>query len=297
MGRKPFLTASLHHLSPEERSRMLGTHFPDPFEPALRYHESSSFHPDLMSFQAPRSAYLLPDHRRLRTGEKLDLPPEESLPPLSASLGDVIHRRRSRYAFGGEVRLEELAALLTGGLGITARKEVKDGAGQTYVLQLRGYPSGGALYPVETWVVMNRVTGEGAGVYRFSAPDRCLWKVPDLSLRPEDIAAWTPGTDPDRNPLYSAEDFTEAAAFLLLVADFSCQADKYGPRAYRLALLEAGHMAQNLLLAATALDLFAVPIAGFYDGRANQALRLDPRRQALVYLIPVGRPKEESQTP
>jgi SagB-type dehydrogenase family enzyme len=289
---EPFLISSLHHLSPKERAESRGGRFPDPFLPALQYHEASKYHPNLMSRQAPQSRYALPDHHAGRTESWISLPAADGLPPLRAELGDVLLRRRSRYNFGAPITLRELAVLLTYALGVSALKEVRDTVGNTYTLRLRTYPSGGALYPVETWVYLHRVEGAEPGVYRYNAHDHRLYRLAEEPLNPTDVAAWTPGTDPQRNPLFSAEDFTEAAAFFFLIADFTCQADKYGPRAYRLTLMEAGHMAQNLLLAATGLGLSAVPIAGFYDNRANRRLHLDGRNQALLYLLPVGKPKE-----
>ena len=44
---------------------------------------------------------------------------------------------------------------------------------------------------------------------------------------------------------------------------------KYGLRGYRFALLEAGHVMQNAVLAAAALALPALPVGGFYDRRLD----------------------------
>ena len=63
---------------------------------------------------------------------------------------------------------------------------------------------------------------------------------------------------------------------------------KYGLRGYRFALLEAGHVAQNLLLAATALGLAAVPLGAFFDRRADVFLRLDGVNESTLYTIAVG---------
>ena len=63
---------------------------------------------------------------------------------------------------------------------------------------------------------------------------------------------------------------------------------KYGLRGYRFALLECGHLAQNLLLAATALDLAAVPLGGFYDRRVDQLLGLDGVNESALYMVAAG---------
>ena len=63
---------------------------------------------------------------------------------------------------------------------------------------------------------------------------------------------------------------------------------KYGARAYRFALMEAGHVGQNLLLAAAALGLDAVPLGGFYDRNVDAFLGVDGIYEASLYLVPVG---------
>ena len=63
---------------------------------------------------------------------------------------------------------------------------------------------------------------------------------------------------------------------------------KYGQRGYRFALLEAGHLVQNVLLAATALDIAAVPVGGFYDRRLADVLMVDGINEAPLYVVPLG---------
>ena len=63
---------------------------------------------------------------------------------------------------------------------------------------------------------------------------------------------------------------------------------KYGERGYRFALLEAGHIAQNILLAATSEELGAVPIGGFFDDRLNDILGLDGLEEIVIYSVLVG---------
>jgi len=62
---------------------------------------------------------------------------------------------------------------------------------------------------------------------------------------------------------------------------------KYGDFAYLLALLEAGHMAQNLLLSATASGSNARPIMGFFDQKIIDLLDIDPEEEQPVYTVAV----------
>ena len=63
---------------------------------------------------------------------------------------------------------------------------------------------------------------------------------------------------------------------------------KYGQRGYRFALLEAGHLAQNVLLASEGLDLAAVPVGGFYDRRLAALLAIDGVNEVPLYVLPIG---------
>ena len=63
---------------------------------------------------------------------------------------------------------------------------------------------------------------------------------------------------------------------------------KYGERGYRFLLLEAGHIAQNLLLAAEADGMGGVAIGGFLDDPLNDLLDLDGVEEAVVYMVLAG---------
>ena len=64
---------------------------------------------------------------------------------------------------------------------------------------------------------------------------------------------------------------------------------EYGSRATRYCLLEAGHIAQNILLQAAALGLGAVPVGAFDDDRIRRLL--SPSRELHpAYLVPIGYP-------
>ncbi|MCS7130600.1 MAG: nitroreductase family protein, partial [Archaeoglobaceae archaeon] len=62
---------------------------------------------------------------------------------------------------------------------------------------------------------------------------------------------------------------------------------KYGERGIRYVHIEVGHAAQNVLLQATALDLGAVPVGAFDDGRLKILLNLTVEEP--LYIIAIGR--------
>jgi SagB-type dehydrogenase family enzyme len=192
---------------------------------------------------------------------------------LTMSLDDALARRRSARAFAATaLALPVLAALVRAGYGVTG---AVDAGGATQ--PLRAAPSGGALYPLELTVVARRVADLEPGLYHFDPLDDSLEGL-RTGLLP--VAAATP----------FAEITAAAAAVIVVSAVFWRSRFKYGLRGYRFVLLEAGHVAQNVLLAAAALELAAVPLGGFYDRRVDELIGVNGVDESALYLLCVGTP-------
>ncbi|HEC36244.1 MAG TPA: SagB/ThcOx family dehydrogenase, partial [Anaerolineae bacterium] len=85
------------------------------------------------------------------------------------------------------------------------------------------------------------------------------------------------------------ELLARAQVCFVLASVFQRTRWKYRERAYRYVLLEAGHIGQNLYLAATSMGLGACAVGAFLDDHLNDMLELDGREEAVVYVIAVGR--------
>ncbi|MEO3926235.1 nitroreductase family protein [Micromonosporaceae bacterium B7E4] len=141
----------------------------------------------------------------------------------------------------------------------------------------RAYPSGGRLYPVETHVVAVRVAGLTAAGYRYLPLAHALSRraVPTPATEP---ARWLPDLPPG-----------DTAAVVLLTVDFARPSlARYGGKAYRLALLEAGQIAQNLLLLGTVLGVAGRPYCGYDEEAAAGAAGLAYPTETVVYAIAFG---------
>jgi len=180
----------------------------------------------------------------------------------STTLVDALTSRRSQREFRDTPLSEQqVSDLLWAAQGITS------GSGG------RTAPSAGALYPLEVYVVTD---------------DEVLHYLPD-GHRVEARQSST-----IRRAVADAvgQDSAGAAPAVVVIAGVLARVEpKYGGRAERYLLLEAGHAAQNLLLAATALGLGGVPIGAFGDDALARALGLPPGEQT-VYAIPVGLPPQ-----
>jgi SagB-type dehydrogenase family enzyme len=199
--------------------------------------------------------------------------PAVPLPPAElgrATLGEALAARRSRRAFGGgSLGCRQLASLLHAAYGVSASL---DGTPQL----LRTAPSGGALYPLELYVAAQRVEGLDQALYHYDPLRQALERLAPLPAI--DCACLTP----------YAEPVEASAAVVAITAMFWRSRFKYGARAYRFTLLEAGHVAQNLLLAAASLGLAALPLGGFYDREVDALLGIDGLYEGSLYLLPVG---------
>jgi SagB-type dehydrogenase family enzyme len=256
---------------------------PDLHDPAESYHEASKVSPTQIGRQVAGAARLetSPD-LQLSMGRgvrRLPLPRLELPPPRRPDLPlwEAIARRRSCRRFADEaIESSELAGLLEAAYGVTHALEGEAGGGG---LPLRAVPSGGALYPLELYVGALQVEGLGPGLYHFD-PLRAALAVVGDSLTAGDVAALS--TYP--------EIVGECAAVIFVAAVFGRTRFKYGVRGYRFALLEAGHVGQNVLLAATAFGLGAVPLGGYFDRLTDQFLGLDGVNESTLYTIALGRP-------
>jgi SagB-type dehydrogenase family enzyme len=81
-----------------------------------------------------------------------------------------------------------------------------------------------------------------------------------------------------------------AAAGILICSVFFRSVFKYGERGYRFVLLEAGHVAQNALLACQGRGLAAVPVGGYFDRDLDRAIGLDGLHESVIYALLLGRP-------
>ena len=144
---------------------------------------------------------------------------------------------------------------------------------------LRTAPSAGALHPLELYLVAGRVSGLGAGTYRYEPREHRLLPIGKGDLRDRIAAA----------PLEQAW-IAEAPAILVLAAVVERTARRYGERASRYVHMEVGHAAQNVYLQAVSLALGTCIVGAFDDARMRQVLAL-PAEVDVLALMPVGAPR------
>jgi SagB-type dehydrogenase family enzyme len=147
----------------------------------------------------------------------------------------------------------------------------------------RFVPSGGALYPLDLYLVARLVEGLPLGVYQLDPLRRALVN-PFGRTGADRVERFLRAA-----PSLMAPIAANASATILVTASFERSRYKYGLRGYRLALLEAGHVVQNAALAASALGLGALGWVGFVDHEMDDLLDLDGVTQSTLYAFSCGR--------
>ncbi|MGD1948291.1 MAG: SagB/ThcOx family dehydrogenase [Leptolyngbyaceae cyanobacterium] len=186
----------------------------------------------------------------------------------TSDLATTIATRRSqrRYSTQNALSLTQLSQLLYLAQGITWNER-----------EFRTVPSSGALYPLEIYPIVHQVDGLEPGLYHHAIQQHQLELI-----KPGDL----------RRPLVRAglnQDFLGEAQVCFVVSGiFQRTRWKYHERTYRYVLMEAGHLGQNLYLAATALGLGVCCIGAFLDDALNELLGIDGKEEAALYLITVG---------
>jgi len=88
--------------------------------------------------------------------------------------------------------------------------------------------------------------------------------------------------------IFAVDVIANCSLLLVITAMFGRTKIKYGERGYRFVLLEAGHVAQNICLAAVGMNLGACPIGGFVDDLVHEVLDVDGVDEAAIYAVAIG---------
>jgi SagB-type dehydrogenase family enzyme len=203
--------------------------------------------------------------------------PRVSLPPVRAtvtmSIEEAITSRVSgRNYAANPLRADELGALLYLGNAVR-RAETADGASS----QQRNVPSSGNLGSVEIYPVIMNVSGIKPGIYHFDSVRHDL-----AQLRAGQFSTWL------REYVFLQLEFSGAAVAMILTGAIARLNVKYGLRGYRMALLDAGHVSENIYLAATGLGLQVCATAGFIDDELDEVLGLDGLETTALLVLSVG---------
>lgn len=211
---------------------------------------------------------------------RIPLPRDFSGLDLRADLLSVIRDRRSARVYTQEsVSLLQLSFLLW------ATQGVKGLRGRHYAT-LRTVPCGGARHEFETYLMVRKVDGLAPGAYHYLPLEHQL-----EYLGPVD--------DPEKAITDSlcGQSWAAKASVVFYWSMVAYRAEwRYGIYAHRTALIDAGHVGQNLYLGCTGLGLGTCGIAAFSHEVCNSLFGLDGQEEYMVYTAPVGTVRESDRT-
>jgi SagB-type dehydrogenase family enzyme len=213
--------------------------------------------------------------KALNRARKIQLP--KTAVPNSEFMQVLMNRKTHRKFSRRDVSLATVSQILSLVWGVT---------GYLYSpvfgrLLHKTSPSGGARHPGEVYLMALRVTGLKAGLYHYH-PGRHELELVNRSASPQ------------KAKLYCAhQSYTRsAAALFVMTAVFERTMWKYPKgRAYRVVLLDAGHLCQTFCLVATWLGLAPFCTAALSDKLIEKDLQIDGINESVLYVAGVGYPR------
>ena len=213
------------------------------------------------------------------TKERILLTQDFSGLALKQDLVALIRDRRSARVYTDElVSMEQLSFLLWATQGVKALR------GKSYAT-LRTVPCGGARHEFETYLLICRVEGLEPGAYHYLPMEHALEFLHPVSHLEEAVTRSLEG-----------QKWAEKASVVFYWAMVPYRAEwRYGVYAHRPALIDVGHVGQNLYLACTGAGLGTCAIAAFSHETCNELFGLDGEEEYVVYAAPVGTVRESDR--
>ena len=200
----------------------------------------------------------------------LALPTPE--PAVTSSVDQALRQRRSIRSYSDRpISIEQLSYLLWASTGLQRRERN---------FEFRTAPSAGALYPIETYVVVNNVENVPQGLYHYSIKQHTMEELQTGDIRQAITAA-----------AMGQRICSQAAVVFIWTAIFQRTKWRYQDRAYRYIYLDAGHIAQNLALSATSLGLGSCQIGALFDEEVNEIVGVDGIEESTIYMTVAGWPQ------
>ena len=210
-----------------------------------------------------------------REGEILDLPePDEGLLVKGELHRALLDRETCRLYSGEGLGLEEVSYLLKMTQGVRAIRE------DNRTLK-RYVPSASGRHSFESYIIANRIEGLERAVYRYLPLDHQLLLV----RREEDLEA-------SLVEAVNGQSFAAQADLILVWAAKPARMEwRFGSQAYKMILLDGGHIGQNMYLAAEGLGLGACVLADYDQEKLDRLIGVDGEDEISTYIGLCGRKK------
>ncbi len=255
---------------------------------AMLYHENSKFTAHTMRTQGEKIGMFNSPYIVERASQPFKSYPGKEAIDLSIyenfkskeSLYDCLTNRRSTrdYDRAYKISLNELTALLFQSYGVTFKSKIV-GFDVDGHIGMRNVPSGGALYPLELYVVI--LSGHiPLGLYHYRAENNTL-----EFLKGGDFVD-------DLLKIIQAEPYVNmrtASALIITTGIIERLLIKYGDRGYRFLIQESGFVGQTICLLAESIKLGSCMLGGYNDDKVNDFLGVDGVFETINNVIVIGK--------
>jgi len=249
------------------------------------FNENVKLHPSTIHAVLPSAQFselellaMTKGYKKYPHATRIELPNPNEMMGDARTFNDVVTSRKSVKNFGEDsLSIQELSKVLWLSYGTTGKV---DELGVGNRLQ-RVVPSAGGLYSAEVYLGVRNVKGLDQGIYHYNVPNH------DLEL----LSSGDPTEQVSK--VCCDQPYTkEAGVIIFMSAVLARTKSKYGERGYRYALLDLGHLGQNIYLTCTALELAVMTTCGFFDDVGNDLLKLDGLDETLMYVAFIGKKKK-----
>jgi len=204
-----------------------------------------------------------------------DLCPVEDFEYIQASFLDTLKHRKSRRTYSEEkISLKELSFLLWSTQGV--KKIVNKG-----YATLRTVPSAGARHPFETYLIVNNIEGLEPGLYRYLPLEHKLLfegEIQDAHIK--------------LNAATINQKFVTMSSVVFVWTVIPYRTEwRYDGAAAKIIAIDAGHMCQNLYLAAEAIGAGMCAVASYDQDKMDAILGVDGSDEFTIYLASLGKQK------
>lgn len=189
----------------------------------------------------------------------------------------IIEERRSKRKFKGySISTNELYLILHYSYGITGEASIIDNPDKIW--HYRAVPSGGALYPLELYIYLNK-SSIAKGIYHYR-PDNDTIELIDegdyLNKISQFIAAGN-------------VDIENSSCIVFITSMIQRHMIKYGERGYRFLLQEVGAVSQNVSLVCQSIGLASCILGGYIDDDINALIGLHAPMETIQGIIAIGK--------
>lgn len=198
---------------------------------------------------------------------------------INNDLKNILDNRRTVREYSGEtLKLDELSYVLWYTYGVRAV------LGNKRKATLRTVPSAGARHSLETYFIANNVEGLKGGLYHYNGVTHGITLIKPLlnSYKESSQAA-------------AGQEFVENTNVLFIWTCVPYRMEwRYPDTAVKYALIDAGHLCENLYIAGASINCGVCSIGAYYQDIADELLEINKnggKDEVTVYMAAFGKKK------